>query len=79
MPACHGLLDATAIMMAAAMAVCRSTLAVSKLESMRLVKKSCCAWTCKFNRLKKKKNFSSFGQPTRLITCANHGNTVICS
>ena len=28
---------------------------------------------------KKKKNFTSFGQPTRLITCANHGNTVICS
>ena len=24
---------------------------------------------------KKKKNFTSFGQPTRLITCANHGNT----
>ena len=23
----------------------------------------------------KKKNFTSFGQPTRLITCANHGNT----
>ena len=28
---------------------------------------------------KKKKNFTSFGQPTKLITCANHGNTVICS
>ena len=27
----------------------------------------------------KKKNFTSFGQPTRLITGANHGNTVICS
>ena len=25
------------------------------------------------------KNFASFGQPTRLITCANHGNNVICS
>ena len=24
---------------------------------------------------KKKKNFTSFGQPTRLITCANNGNT----
>ena len=24
-------------------------------------------------------NFTSFGQPTRLITCANHGNSVICS
>ena len=23
--------------------------------------------------------FTSFGQPTRLITCANHGNNVICS
>ena len=28
---------------------------------------------------KKKKNFTSFGQPTRLITCANHGNNVTCS
>ena len=23
--------------------------------------------------------FSSFGQPTRLIACANHGNDVICA
>ena len=23
--------------------------------------------------------FTSFGQPTRLIICANHGNNVICS
>ena len=28
---------------------------------------------------KKKKNFTSFGQPTRLITCANHGNDVMCA
>ena len=27
---------------------------------------------------KKKKSFTSFGQPTRLITCTNQGNTVIC-
>ena len=26
---------------------------------------------------KKKQKFSSFGQPTRLITCANHGNIII--
>ena len=25
---------------------------------------------------KKKKNVTSFGQPTRLITCANHGNDI---
>ena len=30
-------------------------------------------------KMHKKKNFTSFGQPTRLITCANHGNNVICS
>ena len=31
-------------------------------------------------RKKKKKNkkFTSFGQPTRLLTYANHGNNVIC-
>ena len=28
---------------------------------------------------KKKKDFTSFGQPTRLITCVKHGNGVICS
>ena len=27
---------------------------------------------------KKKKNLTSFGQPTKLITCANHGNDVAC-
>ena len=27
--------------------------------------------------MKKKKNFTSRGQPTRLITCANHGNNVV--
>ena len=26
-----------------------------------------------------KRSSTSFGQPTRLITCANHGNDVICS
>ena len=25
---------------------------------------------------KKKTNFTSFGQPTKLITCANHSNNV---
>ena len=25
------------------------------------------------------RKFTSFGQPTRLITCANHGNGVICA
>ena len=28
--------------------------------------------------VKKRKNLTSFGQPKRLITCANHGNDVIC-
>ena len=28
---------------------------------------------------KKKKKFTGFGQPTRLITCANDANDVICS
>ena len=28
---------------------------------------------------KKKKSLTSFGQPTRLITCADHGNNVMCS
>ena len=28
---------------------------------------------------KKKKSFTCFGQPIRPITCANHGNNVICS
>ena len=37
-------------------------------------------YLCKVTMLKKKnKNFTTFGQPTRLITCANHGNNVICS
>ena len=26
---------------------------------------------------KKKKDFSSFGQPTRLMACANHGNEIV--
>ena len=31
---------------------------------------------CNASKKKKKKNkFTSFGQPTRLITCANNGNT----
>lgn len=25
-----------------------------------------------------KRNFASFGQPTKLISCANHGNSVMC-
>ena len=33
----------------------------------------------KKNKKKRKKKFTSFGQPTRLITCANHGNDVIRS
>ena len=37
------------------------------------------ALICDTTKKKKKKNFTSFGQPTRLIACANHGNTVICS
>ena len=28
---------------------------------------------------RRRRMFSSFGQPTRLITCANHANNVICS
>ena len=32
-----------------------------------------------FGSLQKKKKTTSFGQPTRLITCANHGNEVILS
>ena len=28
---------------------------------------------------RKKKDCTGFGQPTRLITCANHGNNVKCS
>ena len=32
-----------------------------------------------FVMVKKKKNFTSFGEPARLITCANHGNDVICA
>ena len=31
----------------------------------------------KKRKKKKKKDFTSFGQPTRLITCANQGNNVI--
>ena len=33
---------------------------------------------CTLHGVKKKKNLTSLGQPTTLITCANHGNDVIC-
>ena len=36
-------------------------------------------WQTKIAVSRAKKDFTSFGQPTRLITCANHGNNVICS
>ena len=57
---------------------------VSKTELARFIPFVCrcakkiCRCAKKKKKKKKKKNFTSFGQPTRMITCANHGNNDTC-